>query len=222
MPQIKYLETKDRAGFLQLMAYIGYAIAPQRFRHHKIPPVIAISGPTGTGKSLAAEAILKSWMDRYSHAEATNIAPDDKMFLESHPSAAAMNTATLREHVNGTPLTLAFNSCWLDEASEIKFLLSTYFRSTSERGALIVSNLYRSAYLHQPRSLVWMEINMEAPTSASNLFDRRISITAYNEKLLSSPQFKAYWDRIEDVFGPCAPASTTTANNPINRVLQLT
>lgn len=199
MPDIKYVRTYDRADFLQLMGTIAYAMAPRHLLNPENPPVIAIYGIHGSGKSLAAEGLLKGWMDEFSNGDIITIPRDNKMFLEKKPMDA-VNTVWRTSTVDGLPITFAFNSDPLPQKADYEETLADIFTKKTKPNLLIMSNVDRGHYYNVPGSPVWMEINMNALPLGGGVFHRDIHVTVFNDALLDDPQFNVYWQRLEDLF----------------------
>lgn len=199
MPDIRYVRTYDRADFIQLMANIAYAISSGHLQDKQNPPVIAIHGTAGSGKSLAAEALFKSWMDTYSHADVLTIPRDNKMFMEDYPMHS-IGTVSRMAPIAGTEFRFSFNSDVMHHKEDIDDTLARTFERSTTPNLLVLSNTDRNYYYTRPDHPVWMEINMNAPSFGKEMFYRDINITVFKDALLDDPQFRAYWDRLEDLF----------------------
>ncbi len=200
MPDTKYARTYDRTELMQLSAYLAHAINQHHLINPQDIPVISIYGEAGTGKSLVAEAMLKSWMDDFSYEETVSIPPDEKMFMERYPMQASMTVSQVRT-CNNRDITFAFNSNTLFDADDIKARLSRTFEKDKNSGIFIVSNANRHRYYADPESPVWLEIKKDPASSfLPKPFDDMLTITLFKEALLDDPQFAAYWSRLEDHF----------------------
>lgn len=199
MPDARFCRTYDRADFLQLMGTLAYAIPPQHFTGRETPPVISIYGLHASGKSLAAEALIKAWADEFSNDHLLSIPRDDKMFLEKKPMDA-VNTVWHTSTAGGQPVTFAFNSHPLPHWGGYDETLADIFTNKTKPNLLIMSNVDRALYYNVPNSPVRMEINMNASHMKGGMFHRDIAVTVFDDDLLKSPHFTAYWDRMEELF----------------------
>lgn len=194
--------TKNRTEFQKLMSYLARAVDTTFLHNSDRIPVILITGDAG--KSLAAETMMKTWMDGHSLRDAVTIPKDDKMFLESSP-ARAIKTVSTKAPVAGKVAKLAFNSRVIGKLEILDRLFNKEFAKASTGGAMIFSNpsaMFAKNFFNNYSNekgpvLMSLNIGMMNAVGTPDNFGRTIEIRIHDQQLWNTPRFQTYWNSID-------------------------
>ena len=189
-----------RQEFIDFFVSLGESIDA---KHLDDIPEILIAGGGGSGKSLAAEVIIKALDDEYDNKAVRNLEPDNKFFLEENQCDAAFTALQRTSTAGGLTSKFYFSS----EGHPESVQRETFEQDGSSRGLMVMSSApgsYGTSY-----SDIVVDIGEEKfnPDEARAI---KVGINGYN--LTECPTFNRFWDGLEqsaDTWSSCEIPSTS-------------
>ena len=190
------LRTSNRNDFISLFGKVAECFPPPVFHDRQNVPVIIIKGDTSVGKSLAAEAMMKTWSDEHDLNDVFE-KEREHMFLEVR-AGEAVETLSRTFNVYGKKAAMYFNSDGIGFSPEQKAKKEIEASKSVQGGAIFISDI--GIFDEEYSQGQWVSVSVELPaqkiTKSMNLWERDLDITVTHSRLVEDPHFQRNWQRL--------------------------
>lgn len=193
--------TQERAQLIDLFSGLAECVDPEFLANPLDIPRILVTGGHRDGKSLAVEAIMKSWSDDHDPADMLS-GEMNRMFLEKRPGEA-VNCLSETFNVANNNVLMAFCSS-ANNKQELEEPANRIQEDENlQGGALFLSDqaLPPSGDTDIAGAKPWLGIYMGHAAQLGNCWSRVSTIRVMNRKLLEDRRFAQSWDDLCRTYG---------------------
>ncbi len=103
------LQTQTRTELIQLSVFLAKAFPGAVLHNRRDPPVIALPGSTGGGKSMIVEAMMKALLDQTDPLDMLKPEAPRTIFIETYPTEALDSYCYAAGSHEGVPVLCGFD-----------------------------------------------------------------------------------------------------------------
>ncbi len=190
-PRSAEFKTSSRTSFIRLFSHLANMVEPSLLHDTSNIPQINIVGAFKSGKSLAAEAMMRTWSDNDQLDELEQ--EKGFMFLETHPCQSSRHDVSGIFNVAGKKTKMIYSS---SDGLRSRFtkaaIKSIKGDETLFGGAIFGSNTDLD---WKNRGWITTEIELAEGQKADESWERTVKVSFLKKKIWASERFQQNWQK---------------------------